>query len=174
MGMPGSGKGTQSLLLKKQKIYHISTGDIIRKSKDKRIIYYRNHGYAKGELLSDDLIFEIIKKEIKKLSKSAKGYILDGAVRDLEQAKYVKEHNLVEEVIFYNLSRKTAIKRLLNRNEGRTDDNLKSIKNRFLIYKKETLPVLRYLKKNFIYHKISAEPSVEKIHLNTLKKLNLK
>lgn len=171
MGMPGSGKGTQAKLLKKKKIYHISTGDVIRKSRKKEIVYYRNHGYAKGDLLSDKIIFEIIKSQIKILPKDAKGYILDGAVRTLDQAKYVKKHNLIDEVIFYKLKKRTALKRLLNRHEGRSDDNPKTIKHRFEVYKKETKPILRYLKKNFKFHKISAEPTIKEIHKETLKKI---
>lgn len=171
LGSPGAGKGTQAKLLKKYKIHHISTGDVIRKSRKKEIVYYRKHGYAKGDLLSDELIFEIIKSEIKKLPKGAKGYILDGAVRTLKQARYVKDHDMINEVVFYKLKKRTAIKRLLNRREGRLDDNPKTIKHRFEVYKKETKPVLKFLKKNFKFQKISAEPAIEEIHKETLKRL---
>lgn len=173
IGPPGSGKGTQAKFLKKYKLIQISTGDVIRKSKDKQIIKYRNEGYKKGELLSDDLIFKILKKEISSLPKTAKGYILDGAVRTLAQAKYVKEQKLVDEVIYYKLKKKTAIKRLLNRHEGRSDDTPKTIKHRLEIYNKDTKPVIRYLKKNFKFHKISAEGTPEEINKITKKKLNL-
>jgi adenylate kinase len=173
IGPPGSGKGTQAKLLKKYKLIQLSTGDAIRKSKDKEIIKYRNEGYARGDLLSDKLIFKIIKKEISRLPKSAKGYILDGAVRTLAQAEYVKKHNLVDEVVYYKLKKKTAIKRILARKEGRSDDTLEAAKHRFLEYKTKTKPVLKYLKKNFKFHKISAEKTPEEIHEETLKKLKL-
>lgn len=174
MGMPGAGKGTQAELLKKYKIVHISTGDVIRKSKKKEIVEYREHGYKRGELLSDDLIFEIIKKEISRLPKSVKGYLLDGAVRTLVQAKYVKENDLIDEVIFYKLSKRSAVNRLLSRNEGRSDDNPKAIEHRFIEYNKKTKPVLNYLKKNFKFHTISAEEDINKIHNETLKVLKIK
>lgn len=169
MGMPGAGKGTQAKFLEEKKIYQVSTGDAIRKSRKKEIVYYRNHGYAKGDLLSDEIIFSIIKQEIKKLPKNAKGYILDGAVRTLVQAKYAKEHDLINQVVFYKLKKKTAIKRLLLRQEGRTDDNPKAIKHRFEEYKEKTKPILKFLKKNFKFHKISAEPTVQEIHKETIK-----
>lgn len=171
MGMPGAGKGTQAKLLEKKKIYQISTGDAIRKSRKKEIIHYRNHSYTKGDLLSDEIIFDILKQEIKKLPKNAEGYVLDGAIRTLKQAKYAKKQGLIEEVIFYKLRKKTAVKRLFNRNEGRTDDNPKAIKRRFEEYIKKTRPVLRFLKKNFKFHKINAEPTVREIHEETIKKI---
>ena len=173
MGMPGAGKGTQAKLLKKYNFYHISTGDLIRNSKDKKIIYYRNHGYKNGDLISDENIFKLIKKKIKKLTKNTKGNILEGAVRTLNQAKYAKENNLVNRVIFYKLKKKTAIKRLLNRHEGRSDDAPKIISHRFEVYKKETKPILKFLKKNFKYDKISSEGSIEKIHKATTRKLKV-
>ncbi len=173
MGMPGAGKGTQAHLLQQKKIYEISVGEVIRKEfkKKKSPLTPYKEAVKKGDLLSDELIFKILKEEIKKLPKDAKGYILDGAVRTLAQAQYAKKHNLVDRVLFYKVSKKTAIKRLLNRHEGRTDDNPKAIKHRFDVYKKETRPVLKYLKKNFKYYKISGEPDVKEIFKETLKAL---
>lgn len=91
IGPPGSGKGTQAKFLKKYGFSIISTGELIRKSKNQKIKKYLEEDYAKGELLSDDLIFKLIKKEISLLPKSTKGYILDGAVRNLNQAIYSKK-----------------------------------------------------------------------------------
>jgi len=173
MGYPGAGKGTQAKLLEKFGIYHISTGDVIRTSTDPRIIEYRNEGYKKGDLLSDDLLFEILKKSISDLPKNAKGYVLDGAVRDLTQANYIKDHNLVDTVIIFTLSKETATKRLLNRNEGRTDDNLEAINHRFVVYKEKTKPILEFLKENFEYYEVDAEGAVEEINKETLKVLRL-
>ncbi len=174
IGYPGAGKGTQAKLLEKYNLHKISTGDVIRFSKDPRIIDYRNEGYKKGDLLPDDLIFEILKKEIYSLPDSAKGYLLDGAVRTLPQAKYVKEHKMIEKVIYFDLSKKIATKRLLNRHEGRTDDNPKTIEHRFEEFKEKTKPVLDYLKENFEFYTINAESSIEEIHGEVISKLNLK
>lgn len=173
IGAPGSGKGTQAKLLKKYNLYQISPGEVIRKSKDKKIIKYKKES-EKGMLLPNRIIFEILKKEIEKLPKKANGYILDGAVRTMEQAKYVKEHNLVNEVVFYKIKKKTAIKRILSRKDGRNDDAPQIIKERFYEYKKKTKPILKFLKKNFHFYKISAEKTPEEIHKETLKKLRLR
>ncbi|MCA9487483.1 MAG: nucleoside monophosphate kinase [Nanoarchaeota archaeon] len=172
MGVPGAGKGTQAKLLKKYGISQISTGDAIRNSNNPKIISYREEGYKKGELLSDEMIFEIIQEEISKLN-NISGYVLDGAVRTLEQAKYVKKKFLVNKVIFFDLSKEEAIERILKRNEGRSDDNPESIKKRFEQYKEKTLPVLNYLKKNFEFYSIDASPSIKEIHSEVKKALKL-
>lgn len=173
IGYPGAGKGTQAKLLEKFKIKQISTGDVIRNSRDLRLVEYREHGYKNGDLLSDKLIFEILKKEIEKLHEKYDGYILDGAVRTLNQAKYAKSHELVDVVILYSLSKEVATKRLLLRDEGRTDDNPEAIQHRFEEYKEKTKPVIEFLKENFEFHEIDAEPTVEETHKATLEKLGL-
>ncbi len=173
VGYPGAGKGTQAKFLKEFELAHISTGDVIRTSINPKIIKYRDEDYSKGELLSDKLIFEIIRKEISNLPKDTKGYILDGAVRTLAQAKYAKYHQMVDKVIFFEISKETAIKRLLDRHEGRTDDTPKAIEHRFEEYKEKTKPILDYLKENFEFYTIDAEPTVQEIRLEVLKVLNL-
>lgn len=166
IGMPGAGKGTQAKLLDEIGIHHISTGDVIRASQNPKIIKYRNEDYKKGALLSDSIIFEILKEEIEKLPKDCKGYILDGAVRTIKQAKHAKEQKLINQVIYLELSKKEAIERLLKRNEGRTDDTPETIEHRFKEYKEKTEPVLNYLKEHFIFNTVNAEPTIEEIQKN--------
>lgn len=173
MGSPGAGKGTQAKLLEQFNIKHISTGDVIRASTDPEVVQYREEGYKRGDLLSDDIIFKILKQEVSSLNESAKGYVLDGAVRTLKQAEYAKSHDLIDTVIFFSLTKEQAAQRLLERNEGRSDDNPESIKHRFVEYEEKTKPVLDMLKNNFEFHKIDASPTIEEIHEEVVKKLRL-
>ncbi len=172
LGPPGAGKGTQGKLLEKDGFKIIGTGDLIRKSHDPKIIKYRNIDYKKGKLLADKLIFNLIEREISKLPKKIKGYILDGAVRTLPQAKYAKTHKLVDEVFYFDVSQKIATKRILTGNRGRSDDNIISIKERFIEYKNKTIPILNYLKQSFEYHKIDAGKSIKEVNKKVIKILN--
>ncbi len=169
-GPPGSGKGTQAELLKKYKFEHISSGDLIRNSTEPVIINYKKREYPQGKLLSDKLLFYLIEKS---LEKKYQKYILDGAIRTLPQAEYAKKKNLINFVFYFPLDEKTAIKRILKRNEGRTDDNLISIKKRFAEYKKKTKSALEYLRKNFEFYEIDASKRIEEIHKEVLKVLGI-
>ncbi len=170
IGPPGSGKGTQAKLLKKYGFEHISSGKLIRDSNDPVIIKYREIEYLQGKLLSDKILFNLIEKNIPKNSKK---YILDGAIRTLSQAKYAKKKSLIDLVFYFSVDERTAIKRILKRNEGRTDDNLISIKKRFDEYRKKTEPVLKYLKKNFEFYEIDASKKIKEIHKEVLEILKL-
>lgn len=86
---PGSGKGTQSKLIRENLgIHQIATGDILRdhKKRDTEIGREARKYMDNGELVPDHLLINLIKTELSK-EQYAKGFILDGFPRTLPQAK---------------------------------------------------------------------------------------
>lgn len=92
-GLPGSGKGTQSDLLKERfNFIHLSTGDIIRD-----IINNKKEGWenlykyvSSGELVPDAIINEIFFNSLNE--KGLKNnFIIDGYPRTINQLKLVKD-----------------------------------------------------------------------------------
>ena len=49
-----------------------------------------------------------------------------------------------EIVLFFDCSEEEMEKRLLNRNQGREDDNIETIRKRFNVYMESSLPVIQY------------------------------
>lgn len=89
LGAPGSGKGTQSLFLsEKLRVPSISTGDILRKAcHEKTDLGKEVQSYLdKGQLVPDKVVIEIIDKRLK-AADCARGYILDGFPRTVQQAE---------------------------------------------------------------------------------------
>jgi adenylate kinase len=119
LGAPGSGKGTQAeFICDKYKISHLSTGDILRKNKDTLPQNVQND-MNQGKLLSDEVIYPIVKKELKNYKNE--GWLFDGFPRTLSQAleldKMLQELHYNEKplVIYLEVSNDEIIKRLSNR-----------------------------------------------------------
>ena len=85
---PAAGKGTQAeLVTQKYKIPHISTGDILREiaKEDSEIGNYVYETLASGNLVKDEITYQLIEERLKK-DDCKNGYIIDGFPRNIEQA----------------------------------------------------------------------------------------
>jgi adenylate kinase len=171
-GAPGSGKGTQSeLIIKKYGLYHISTGEILRKEIENQTALglIAQEYIGKGHLVPDQLIIDMFIDILDRTSNS-KGYIFDGFPRTISQAQAL-DTMLVERntsvVATFNLSveEQKLIDRLLKRGEdaGRSDDNIEIIKNRLHIYKERTEPLKEYYRKKGKLFKIAGNGSIEDV-----------
>ena len=125
LGPAGSGKGTQAQYLKEQfQFAHLSTGDLLRAEvasnsalgqKVKSVI-------QSGDLVSDDIIIEIIKDRVSSLIKNGdfNGIVFDGFPRTLQQAKSF-DHMLtslnlqLNKAIYFDLTLDESIRRISGR-----------------------------------------------------------
>jgi len=174
LGAPGAGKGTQAKLLSQTYSYlHLSTGELLRKEIEmhtelgKQVKDIIN----KGELVSDELVLKIVRKN---LDKDNKGWILDGYPRNLSQAnslnQVLTEINQPLEVVFYlDIPEEVLIKRLLLR--GREDDTEETIRKRVDIYKKTTEPLITYFKDLSLLEYIDADRDLKTISFDIKQKM---
>ena len=136
LGAPGAGKGTQAKkIVQRFKISHISTGNILRNEIKNDTELGRNAGnfVKEGKLVPDELIIEIIKKELGK-KQSDKGFLMDGFPRNLKQAKMFQDMldllgTKLDSVINIDVSKDEIIKRLTSRRICRSCNNICSINN---------------------------------------------
>ncbi len=92
MGPPGSGKGTQAKKLAAALRWkHLSTGDLLRQLLADPSAAPEDRAAAarikNGELAPDWLIYKLVFRSINESVKRRQGVILDGAIRNLEQAR---------------------------------------------------------------------------------------
>lgn len=172
-GAPGSGKGTQSdFIVKKYQLTHLSTGDILRKetasgSKFGKLI---DSYTSKGELVPDELMVNILAKQIDSLPAGSKGVILDGFPRTVAQAEAL-EKMLAERgqktsiLVDLQVGKEELIDRLLKRGQtsGRSDDNLETITKRLEVYEEKTKPVSAYYQKLDKYTPVNGIGTLEEI-----------
>lgn len=93
LGPPGSGKGTQSGMLRdKFNIPQISTGDLLRKAvSSKTALGVKAQEYMdKGHLVPDELVLDMIRERLQQ-EDCKNGYVLDGFPRTVVQAEKLDE-----------------------------------------------------------------------------------
>jgi adenylate kinase len=172
-GAPGSGKGTQSDLIKKRyHLTHISTGDVLRdEMKNETELGRVAKKYIhKGQLLPDPLICDMLDKVLDRLSADTKGVIFDGFPRTIPQAEALesilqKRGWDVTTLIDLQVDDEELLKRLIERgkNSGRTDDNEKTIKSRLEVYHTQTAPLAEYYKNKNKHIAIKGIGTIEEI-----------
>lgn len=93
LGPPGSGKGTQAKeIVRRYGIPQISTGDMLREAvKNKTPLGLAAERIMKsGGLVSDEMVTGLVRERTLKAD-CAKGFVLDGYPRTIEQAKTLNE-----------------------------------------------------------------------------------
>ena len=146
LGGPGSGKSTYTeYLIKHFNITHIYPGGMLRKEVEKgsEIGKQVKSIIDRGEFVPNQIVLDLITK---KVEQSPQGYVLDGWPRYMQQVEDMEKAEIgYDYAVFLDVSREEVLKRLLAR--GRADDTEEIINNRIDLYKKETGPVVEYMRK---------------------------
>lgn len=168
-GRPGSGKGTQAqLLADRLDIPHISTGDIFREEvKQKTPLGLQiTESMKAGRYTSDEITNEVIRKRLGQPD-TAKGFILDGYPRTLNQVEFLDSLDVTFDAVFdLHLDEEAAVNRLLLRasEQSREDDNEHTIRDRMKIYADTVGPVLDAYYRKGILEYFSAVGKISDIH----------
>jgi adenylate kinase len=174
-GPPGSGKGTQAILLKeKYQLFHISTGDIFRREiKGKTELGLEVTGYLdQGKLVPDEVTFKVLAAEIlNNRDKTGNGILFDGYPRTLPQAEIMdrffdERGTPVSIVLSLVVHDEEVVRRILLRGKssGRSDDSdEKVVRERLKVYKDQTLPLADYYRARGKYVELNGEGTVEEI-----------
>lgn len=172
LGAPGSGKGTQGKLLADfLEVPEVSTGELLRAAVrqgtplGKQAKTYMD----RGELVPDQVVLGLI-EEILDSGEAAHGVMMDGFPRTVAQAQAVdkllaSKRAKVDRVVLLDVAEEELIKRLLARaaKEGRSDDNLESIKTRLKVYHDQTQPLIAYYEKQGVVRRVPGMGTVDEI-----------
>jgi len=172
-GAPGCGKGTQSdLIVKKYKLKHLSTGDLLRKEiAVKSELGKTAESYiSQGQLVPDTMIIDILSKNVDNQEEGSNGIILDGFPRTVAQAEALevmlkKLNKEITTLIDVKVDEEDLINRLITRGQtsGRSDDNLETIQKRLTVYQTQTAPVNDFYKKLNKYTSVDGMGTIDDI-----------
>ena len=172
LGPPGAGKGTQAAILsEKLNIPHISTGDLFRANIGEGTplgVEAKSYMDA-GKLVPTDVTARMVEDRLSQ-DDAAKGFLLDGFPRTVEQADILKDllakkDQVLDGVLNFQVSDDVVVERMLAR--GRADDNEETIRTRMSVYRDETMPLIDYYGEKII--DITAEGTIEEINDSAMK-----
>jgi adenylate kinase len=163
IGIQGSGKSTQGVLLSKELgIPYLSTGHIFRDLAKEKTPLGREIKLIMnaGVLISDQKTLSIVSEYLSR-PEYEKGYIIDGFPRTLNQVENFS--NGVDKVFYIKISDKEALWRIAGREDVREDETLLAIRRRIDSFHKFTEPVVEHYREKGILVEIDGEQSIEVI-----------
>ena len=153
LGPPGAGKGTQaSRIAERLNIPAISTGYIFRANMAEGTeIGKQAQAYMdRGEFVPDSVTNAMVKARLA-APDTAKGFLLDGYPRSVEQAHVLRDMLLdlgksIDVVLEIQVDEDEVVERMLKRaqEQHRTDDTEPVMRHRLEVYHQQTEPVATY------------------------------
>ena len=174
MGPPGAGKGTQaSTLAERRDLLKLSTGDMLR-DHVKRGTELGKAARAimdAGDLVSDDIIVGMVRSAIEERDSKGVRVLLDGFPRTPVQAEALADlltefDVTLSAAVLLEVNEDELVARLLQRAEeqGRSDDNEETIRNRMNVYKTQTQPLIDFYKEQGKLESVNGMGSVEEVY----------
>lgn len=177
LGGPGSGKGTQSEnLVRDYGFMHLSAGDLLRAEQVREGSEYgdliRNH-IREGTIVPMEVTVVLLSNAmsdtlVKGTAKTSPArFLIDGFPRKLDQAIFFEETVCPSRMtMFLNCPEDVMLARLLKRGEtsGRDDDNIESIRKRFRVFEKTSMPVVNMYEKEGKVVRVEATGTKEDVY----------
>ncbi|MBI2343339.1 MAG: adenylate kinase [Deltaproteobacteria bacterium] len=173
LGQPGCGKGTQAQRL--VAAYHIPkliTGDMLRGAVEEGSALGKmaDTYMRRGELLPDDIILSLMRERLS-APDCRRGYILDGFPRTIAQANgldalMAAEGVPLDHVLLFEVPDAESRKRLRTRRtvEHRLDDIDDTVLHRLDVYRRATLPLVKFYEERSLVRRIPATGSMDEVH----------
>ncbi len=181
LGAPGSGKGTQGVVLGRvPRFHHLACGDVFRSLDTRTPLGQQFVEYSsRGELVPDDLTVQLWRINVKdrveahQFKPEIDFLVLDGIPRNVGQARYMKPYIEVLQVFHLSCPDRNELARRLRKRalkDNRFDDASEAvIQKRFETYEAETKPILDYYEG--LVTGIDASQSPAKVLLDILSKV---
>ncbi|PUZ62522.1 hypothetical protein GQ55_4G364900 [Panicum hallii var. hallii] len=166
IGGPGSGKGTQcSKIVKHFGFTHLSAGDLLReeaKSDTEQGMMIKNMMHE-GKLVPSELIVKLLFKAM--LQSGNDKFLVDGFPRNEENRQAYDSIISIEPefVLFIDCPKEEMERRILNRNQGRDDDNIDTARRRFEVFQESTMPVVQYYEKRGKLRRVDGAKSADEV-----------
>ncbi|VDK69491.1 unnamed protein product [Litomosoides sigmodontis] len=171
IGPPGCGKGTQCLKLEKNLgLKHLSAGELLRTERKREGSPYgqiiETH-IRNGTIVPVEITCKLLENAMN-ASSSAKAFLIDGFPRNQNNVEGWERMMISKAkvlfILYLHCPDDICVKRCLNRNEGRSDDNEESLHKRIKTYHTQTIPIIEHYKSKNLVWQVSATAPPEEVY----------
>lgn len=170
LGGPGAGKGTQCAnIVREFAFVHLSAGDLLRAhmksgSPEGNMVAEM---IKQGQIVPSEVTVNLLLDAMRASGKDR--FLIDGFPRNKENrdAWETTAGYDCDFVLFFDCPEDVMTKRLLGRNEGRTDDNIETIKKRFVTFRESSMPVIEYYDKLNKVCTVNSDQAPEEVYAQT-------
>jgi adenylate kinase len=167
-GAPGSGKGTQAVLLAERLgVPAISTGDMLRQA----VASGSELGgqvaaiLAAGRLVDDQTMAAVVSERLAQPD-ARRGFLLDGYPRTLPQAATLadilrQQGETLDAVLLLEVPEEELVRRLTGR--GREDDREETVRERLRVYREQTTPLIGYYQDRGLLRRVDGHRAVPEV-----------
>lgn len=167
LGGPGSGKGTQcAKLVEEFGLLHLSAGDLLRAhmksgTPDGNMVAEM---IKQGQIVPSRVTISLLEEAMLKGGKQQ--VLIDGFPRNEENRAAFEAQTGIEPefVLFFDCPGAVMEKRLLARQEGRTDDNIDTIRKRFKVFIESSMPIINFYDAKGRVRKINADRDPDEVY----------
>lgn len=178
LGPPGSGKGTQAVVLSKRLgVPAISTGDMLREAVAAGSDLGRKvQGImASGALVDDATMADVVRERLAK-DDARRGFLLDGYPRTVGQAETLgailsRAGDDLDAVVLIEVPSEELVRRMAGR--GRADDGEEVVRERLRVYTEKTTPLVGYYRQRGLLREIDGDRPVEAVTSQILSALEI-
>ncbi|KAF8652743.1 hypothetical protein AX16_004240 [Volvariella volvacea WC 439] len=181
LGGPGAGKGTQcARLVEDFHFCHLSAGDLLRAEQQREGSQYGDlirTCIREGTIVPSHVTIRLLENAMNDaINRGGIGegwkdgrsrFLIDGFPRKMDQAiLFDEEVCLSNAVLYFSTSEEVMLNRILERakTSGREDDNIESLKKRFVTYRNDTKPVLEYYENQGKVAEVDSTGTIEEVH----------
>ena len=171
LGAPGSGKGTQAVPIAEHLgLPIIATGDLFRAAvREGTPVGLEARRYMDaGRLVPDEITIRLLRDRLARADAQG-GAILDGFPRTRAQAEAITAGltQLGRELgaaILIDVPDDVVMQRILNRGQGRSDDNPETVRERLRVYHGEIDPLLTYYDELGLLRRVDGSGDADEVY----------
>jgi len=174
LGGPGSGKGTQCARISEEfKWVHLSAGDLLRaeRAKGSELGEQIDHHIKNGTIVPVEVTCSLLENAMIANKDITNDFLIDGFPRNKDNLdgwqRQMSSKTDVKFTLFFDCTEEICTQRCLQRGaagSGRADDNIESLRKRFVTAKESTMPIVHHFEEKGLLRSIDATRTADQVY----------